>query len=149
VQKDYLIRTGNLGKWRTGAKWTKAIITHTWGKWLKLWTERNQVCHGLNKSSRMTLQRELALAELAEIYTNRNNLLPQERELRYETMEEHIQRRGHLSTLQNWLNSHRELFQASIKEAQRRSIQGVRTITTYFRLVARTRFRTPPGGNEE
>jgi exonuclease III len=133
LQQEYLTRTGNLSKNRTGHQWTKAIITHTWDQWMELWEERNRICHGIDNIHRHNLQSEQAKAELEAIYANRDNMLPQDRDLLFSSLAEHMHQKGNLQTLRNWLNLHRDLFKASITEAQRRSVQGVHSITSYFR----------------
>ena len=115
---------------RTGDFWTSSVITTIWGEWEHLWDIRNDAQHGTDKRHRNTIRRQYALEKLRHIYNRRDDLLPIDRSLLYDSIEEHETKPT--STIENWINMHWDLFQASWQEAEKNSTANTNPITKFF-----------------
>jgi exonuclease III len=118
------------GKQFSGTGWTAKLIDIVWESWWKLWEIRNQKVHGVTQAQQQQKQHEKVIAELCEIYENRNNYEPRVQDMLFETVEEHSQHS--YRDVHNWLAVNRKIFQQSATEVQRRAIRGVRSIRMYF-----------------
>ena len=133
-QHKYLKQNDKLGKYRSGSLWSVQTISAIWDQWYILWEARNGAQHGVDATTKNTRQREVAEAELRSLYVRKPEMMLEDRDLLFDTAEEHL-RESTTSSLRNWLNNHRQLLIGSIAEAKRRSLQGVRSIRDYFGAV--------------
>jgi hypothetical protein len=72
-----------------------------------------------------------ALHELTKLYFLRHDVIPQEQDLFYSTVEAHLKAHPSTSGIHNWLCTHHPLVVLSMKEVICRTLQGVRSIATY------------------
>ena len=116
---------------RTGDQWCQDITTLLWTQWTVVWKIRNEVIHGKDEQDRRKKQEQENLRKLRKIYSQRELIKPRVQELLFDEISEH-ETMSALS-IKNWLAVHKTIFIASIKQAPRRAIQGVRSIKSYFR----------------
>jgi hypothetical protein len=130
LQSDYYKEIKNSNKHRSGKIWTRTIIQTIWTQWRELWNMRNEAIHGHDLATKTRAKRAKAEAQLHQIYSRRQQMLPSHTELLFSTVEEHLQ----LSTLtiQNWLHIHEPLFESGIRQAKTSTLSGTRPLRRYF-----------------
>ena len=68
---------------------------------------------------------------LRELYSQRDFMTPSDRDLiLFVSVDRHLQRST--NSIMNWINLHYSLTNHSVKEADRSTIRGVRSIRTFF-----------------
>ena len=130
LQDHHLYQTNKSGKTRSGCLWTTSIIVCIWDNWQLLWTARNETIHGHDVTSRNAAKQAIAQTNIQRIYDSRNHLMPDDQAHLFDDPETHLQMPTR--SLINWYNTYQPMFTSSIKEAKRRSLQGVRSIRSYF-----------------
>ena len=128
VQDDYYSRTTSTEtetsrKRRTGLRWQQRFILEIWKSWRKLWKMRNEMVHGKDKIAQFAENDRRTREELNTIYDQRERVEPAFQQLLFQDVQDHMQRP--LGTTRNWLNINRPVFQASLRRAKRRAVQGV------------------------
>jgi hypothetical protein len=73
-----------------------------------------------------------ALPELTQLYSFCHDIIPQDQDLLYPTVEVHLVAHTFTSVLRNWLSTNRTLIVSSAKEAARHALRGFRSLTTYY-----------------
>ena len=119
----------------TGLQWQQKFIQEIWKQWMHLWKSRNELVHGSNITTRNSVLQENANRELRTIYDHREQLEPQTRQLLFNEVQEHLQRPSWVT--RNWITINAPVFKASLRNAKKRAVNGVRSIRTYFPPVAR------------
>ena len=109
------------------------ITNYTLTLWKDLWTERNEVVHGVTKSNQLSERTKRVHAELHRIYSRRHLYLEKDKDLLFDTVEEHINLP--VSSIRNWLNLYKNHFTNSAYEAKKYALQGVAQITNYFHIT--------------
>ena len=114
----------------TGQRWQVSIIGELWDQWRCLWNIRNQELHGATISQQMQAEFQDVLRDLRDIYDKKPLMEPSIQELLYPEVTDHLEKSTWFN--KNWIAIHGPLAKASIKRAQERAIQGVRSIRQYF-----------------
>ena len=116
----------------TAQHWQTSLQQIIWHHWHLLWKLRNELLHGTAPTTsppehlvRTTHQ------TLHTIYNNRHHYTPQEQELLYPTVHEHLQNHT-FSSIRNWIATYLPVFQAGSTPRHPASIAHTRPITTYF-----------------
>ena len=138
VQDAYYSRTTSTEtetshKRRTGLRWQQRFILEIWKSWRKLWKMRNEMVHGKDKEELLAGKDKCTREELHRIYDHRARIEPDVQRLLFQDIQDHMQRP--LGMTRNWLNINRPVFQASLRRAKKRAVQGVRSIRSYFAPV--------------
>ena len=94
---------------------------------------RNEMVHGKDKVAQLAEKDRRTMEELNAIYDQRERVEPEVKRLLFQDVQDHMQRP--LGMTRNWLNINRPVFQASLRRAKKRAVQGVRSITSYFAPV--------------
>ena len=115
---------------RTGQRWQVSIIGELWDQWRCLWNIRNQERHGATISQQMQAEFQDVLRDLRDIYDKKPLMEPSIQKLLYPEVTDHLEKSTWFN--KNWIAIHGPLAKASIKRAQERAIQGVRSIRQYF-----------------
>ena len=122
---------------KSGAQWSRSVVTHFLQRWLQLWKLRNNSRHGEDPETVAIALRIQVHRELAQLYSFRHEIMPRDKDLFYLTVAEHIEAHPGTTVIQNWLSTNRTLIVASAQEAVRRSLQGLHSIATYFHSPVR------------
>ena len=132
LQDYHLFQTGKSSKTRTGTLWTVSITICIWDNFKTVWTTRNEIIHGHDDTTRNAAKRRIAQANIRRIYDKRNQLMPNDQQHLFDNIDTHLQKPTR--SLINWYNTYQPMFSHSIKEAQRRSLLGVRSLRHYFQV---------------
>jgi len=131
LQGDYLFTSRLATRSRTGKLWTTTVITCLWKQWQEVWTLRNEAVHGHDETTRRLILRKKAEWQVRQIYDNRDLYLPNDRDVLFDNVDEHLEKSS-TTALLNWYSTYQPMFAHSIREAKKRAIQGVRSIRSYF-----------------
>ena len=97
--------------------------------------------HGNDKTTKSNLLRAQAEWKIRKVYNERDLLLPKDRDLLYDTVEEHLTAPTY--SLLNWYQTYQPLlFSHSIKRANELATQGMRSIRSYFQPRSAVEQRT-------
>ena len=94
---------------------------------------RNEMVHGKDKEELLAGKDKCTREELHRIYDHRARFEPDVQRLLFQDIQDHMQRP--LGMTRMWLNINRPVFQASLRRAKKRAVQGVRSIKSYFAPV--------------
>jgi hypothetical protein len=117
-------------KKKTGTKWQTALIHEMWENWYELWKLRNSDVHGRDAATKAAAERREVSRQLVEIYDMRNHMEPSAQALLCTSIREHLEQPP--SVIENWISIYAPVFRTSIKRVKKNTIQGVRSIRTYF-----------------
>ena len=105
--------------------------------WRKLWKLRNEHKHRKDTTSRRKIKKALEIVELNHIYNKRKTYLAKDKELLFNSIEDHLQ---HIpNTLTEWLKMHRRIFIQSENHAKKYSLNSIRSIPSYFTKINKKR----------
>jgi hypothetical protein len=130
LQDEHLNQQGLRSKKNSGLLWVTHMLTSIWDEWNIVWTIRNEVIHGHDQASRQQIQRTEVETEIRAIYDKRHLLLPADQDHLFAEVETHLV--SSTNSLRNWLNTYQGMFSDSISKAERRALDGVRSIRSYF-----------------
>ena len=116
-------------------RWGSKIMEVIWQQWDVLWKERNDIQHGTDPASRRLIRTQQALTELRHIYNRKHLYVPSDRNLLFETYEEHAAKP--LYVVESWLAFYCGVFKSSMKEAERESTTHTKSLHTYFQPTHR------------
>ena len=108
-----------------------------------LWKTRNKARHGHTQQLSRQLTREQLQRELSAIYEKRHLLSISDQDIFHDSVHQHMD--ASTAQTRNWLSCYRPLITKSIIESEQASIQGMKTLGTYFRSkknIRRKRVRT-------
>ena len=97
-----------------------------------MWDIRNKYEHGEDSSQKAHLAREKLLNELKAVYADKANVLATDRDMFYESAEQHLQYRPQLAQVKTWINMVKQTIQKSKKQAMDIATNGMKKVTTYF-----------------
>ena len=109
------------------------IIKQTFTLWKDLWSERNEVVHGVENKNKISERKRRVYAELQYIYSRRKLYLEKDKELLFETVEKHQELP--ISSIRNWLLLYKDVFTSSAVVAKRNALRGVKKIQNYFKIT--------------
>ena len=108
------------------------ILDHTLLQWKTLWQQRNDVVHNNETNARVSEKKLRVQAELTHIYKQREEYLSKDKDILFDTLEEH--QALPLSTIQNWLLLYKNHLRNSAATAKKLSLKHVRSIKEYFTI---------------
>ena len=79
--------------------WTFKLLRVIWKNIRELWDIRNKYEHGEDSSQKAHLAREKLLNELKAVYADKANVLATDRDMFYESPEQHLQHRPQLAQI--------------------------------------------------
>ncbi|KAI2495321.1 hypothetical protein MHU86_19220 [Fragilaria crotonensis] len=134
MQEDYYQNHRNHTKFRrTGIQWQQRLIVTIWTQWEVVWKQRNGDVHGHNMTEKQAAERAAVASQLREIYDTRQHMEPSIQRMLHTDVRTHLQTPNWVT--RNWISMHGQLFKDSIRRVKEKSIQGVRSIRSYFHPV--------------
>ena len=97
-----------------------------------MWDIRNKYEHGEDSSQKAHLVREKLLNKLKAAYADKANVLATDRDMFYESPEQHLQHRPQLAQVKTWINMVKRTLQKSKKQAMDIATNGMKKVTIYF-----------------
>ena len=117
-------------KGQDGASWSKGILSFILNEWHLLWLSRNKSRHGNDDSEHATSLKTQALRELEILYQLRSSVLQRDHSLFHETFETHQSKPTH--SIRQFLNTYRPLILQSAKDAKKKDLSNMKTMTQYY-----------------
>ena len=113
-----------------GNKWNCAIIKEIWSQWHILWQLRNERVHGHDVATRRVAELDVLRRRMRNLYAKEGQVEPHVAEVLRIPIEEQLARGA--TYIANWLATHEPTILSSIRRANARATQGVRSIRSYF-----------------
>ena len=106
------------------------MLDHTLLQWKNLWQCRNDTVHSNEMNKSASEKRLRVQAELTHIYSRRDQYLARDKDILFDTLEDH---KGLPTTsIQNWLLLYKDHLRESAKQSKRMALKNVKTIKEYF-----------------
>ena len=87
-------------------------------EWTTLWTIRNKERHGHDAEEQFTKCKAHLLAQLEDLYTYKNRVLPAHRHLFMTDAQTHLNAARVLDSLDDWIQAYRPAILSSAEQAQ-------------------------------
>ena len=136
-----LNRSGQATKYQNGQNWTTQIIQTIWAEWTTLWEMRNKDVHGHDTITRNKIRCERLTAELQELYSKREFMLPEHQHLLFDNITDHLEKP--LDTIENWITIYTPTILHSIQQAEERATINTRPLTSFFPKRQRNKKQQP------
>ena len=91
-------------------KWAQQIVQTIYTGFLQLWKLRNELVHGETLQEKRHCRQQKVLQELKEIYTKKENINVQEKDLFYESLENHMKQHRFLCQISSWIKMIRPIL---------------------------------------
>ena len=131
LQSQHCRNTRPTSPQATGPKWVLSIGRLLMDQWLELWQIRNQERHGKDLAEEAEKRKKVVIKELTALYEFRNQVCPSEMNLFYASVEEHVRQHPSTTTLESWIDTHKDAIKASSQQAMQMGIRRNRTLYDY------------------
>jgi hypothetical protein len=115
LQEEFLRTITNRPKNSSGTGWVIGVTTIMWKHIRKEWETRNSARHGIDDVTKELARIEQAKREIVSMYELKDEVLPRDRELYYETTEAHFEREKTSLALRQWLSTWKPVLLKSHK----------------------------------
>ena len=127
LQQQYMERTNRAQNDKRRSAWVMKVGSILIQSWLDLWKMRVKDRHGKDQAEQLVKQRAHLLAQLEELYTYKEKVLPAHRHLFLGNAAAHLEHTRHLDSLEDWIHAFRPAILSSTKQAQSIAYQLTRT----------------------
>jgi hypothetical protein len=145
-QDRYVRQMGIHTRHNTGSGWTLRMMTILWRDFFVLWRTRNEAIHGHDLKSQLVAQKRKLRIEIEFLHDKRDQVLACDTDLFLAKTTAALHTYLDIKTVshtQNWLNIWKPILLSSIASAKELSLNGVRTLQTYYPGTINTRPRPP------
>ena len=100
------------------------LISIIWNNVHDCWLTRNGAKHGTDAASKEIARQEEAKREITHLYGLRQQMLPSDRELLYNSPEEHFVRDPTSRGMRQWINTWKHVVLRGVNMSKKRGLQG-------------------------
>jgi len=130
LQNDFQNRNLTVQHITKPKSWSISVLTLLWTSWLNLWTQRNQVVHGLTKSESQSIERSKMLQDIRSFIQEKDKITPHLRQALPTSIQKLESSSWH--ALKTWCSLYQDSIKTSIAEFPNRLTRGMRSLQFYF-----------------